>query len=66
MGNIQQRVNGRVPALPRQHCSLLYAEPDAGRVCLNTHLIYIHFLLLLSSVFFVLCCNLAKMEVRYF
>lgn len=51
MGNIHQRVNGRVPRLPRRHCSSLYAEPDAGRVCLNTHVIYIHFSLLLCFFF---------------
>lgn len=34
---------GGTSSLPGQHCSLLYAEDDAGRVCLNMHLIYIHF-----------------------
>lgn len=66
MGNIHQRVNGRVPRLPRRHCSSLYAEPDAGRVCLNTHVIYIHFSLLLCFFFFFPRSNLAEMEVRYF
>lgn len=51
MGNIHQRVNGMVPRLPRRHCSSLYADPDAGRVCLNMHLIYIHFSLLLCFFF---------------
>ena len=55
--DIYQRVNGRVPALPRQHCSLrTLMYPDAGWIRLNTHLIHIHSLL----------CNLTKMEVRYF
>lgn len=64
---LTKRLTGRLPVLPRRHCSLLYAEPDASRVCLNTHLIYIRFLLLsLLQFFFVLLCNLAEMEVRYF
>lgn len=64
---LTKRLTGRLPVLPRRHCSLLYAEPDASRVCLNTHLIYIRFLLLsLLQFFFVLFCNLAEMEVRYF
>lgn len=50
--------------LPRRHCSLLYAEPDASRVCLNTHLIYIRFLLLSLLQFFFLFCSVISQRWR--
>lgn len=57
---LTKRLTGRLPVLPRRHCSLLYAEPDASRVCLNTHLIYIRFLLLSLLQFFLFCSVISQ------
>lgn len=63
---LTKRLTGRLPVLPRRHCSLLYAEPDASRVCLNTHLIYIRFLLLSLLQFFFssLFCSVISQRWR--